>query len=88
MPSGLGQRFDRPVSYAVSISNGTVKAGPGILYGWITTTTGDLEPTDGATPIGRVQTTAATVVTFPNGIVMGTNISFSASACVATIFYV
>lgn len=88
MPQGLGKRLDRPVSYAVSVSNGTVKAGPGILYGWITTTTGDLEPTDGAVPIGRVQTTAATVVTFPNGINMETNISFSASAAVATIFYV
>lgn len=88
MPQGLGKDFERPTAYAVSVSNGTVKATPGILYGWITTTTGDLEPTDGATPVGRVQTTAASVVTFPRGIVMATNISFSASAAVATVFYV
>lgn len=73
-------------NYAVSQSTGTWKASAGVLYGWIGTTAGTFAIKDGATQIGVFTCSAGVVVTLP-GITMASSITVSASAAVATVFY-
>jgi len=73
-------------NYAVSQSTGTWKASAGVLYGWIGTTAGTFAIKDGANQIGVFTVSAGVVVNLP-GITMATSITVSASAGVATIFY-
>ena len=73
-------------NYAVSQSTGTWKASAGVLYGWIGSTAGTFAIKDGATQLGVFTVSAGVVVDLP-GITMATSITVSASAGVATIFY-
>lgn len=87
MAQGLGKELLRPATMAVSTSTGTVKAGPGVLYGWIGTTTGRITIKDGATEVGTFSVTAGDIREFWRGMNFTTSITISSSAAVATILY-
>lgn len=74
--------------YAVSISTGTVKASAGVLYGYTGSTAGTFAIKDGANQLGVYTVSAGVTFAFPAAVTMATSITISASAGVATVFYV
>lgn len=76
------------LSKAVSTSSGTIKNGAGTLFGWLATTSGDIDIKDGNTSIARIAIVSGVATQLgPWGIPFGTTISISASAAVATYVY-
>lgn len=74
-------------SYAVSISTGTVKATPGVLYGFWGSTAGTMAIKDGSNQLGVVTISANVIQSLPSPIYCTTSISISASSAVATVLY-
>jgi hypothetical protein len=74
-------------TYAVSISTGTVKATPGVLFGFWGGTAGTMAVKDGANLLGIVTISANVIVSLATPIACATSITISASAAVATVLY-
>lgn len=78
---------DGGMTKSVSVSTGTLKATPGVLFTIIPTTSGDVNIKDGGTENARLALVAGTPVNFTWGFPFTTSITISASAAVATYIY-